>query len=865
MPRFALPDRSSSRRGTEGRRGSGSRSRLRNKETEDEILDEPVSKASAGQEAVEAGGAVSSSETSGGDTVPKLLETFAGSLARFGERLLCPVCRSLYKNAAKLPCNHAFCRDCIMQSLSYNQKCPECRAPSTRRNVTDFECMQRIVRCFQTLHPNSKHANQGSNGSGAAAAGWSPSDLTQPETASQLMVTFKEGMAEYLDEAAPDGPQTRLPRQSVVLQSSPLYCSQEEEAPLPGLEDHAAKTSECDDGMDHAEADIAPALQLSANAPSPSISQSVMPQTLPPPAGSKDVPAFSPFEDEPSAVGPSGPSDCAPPPSGNLENGKDAVGEIKEQVEMVDDAPASQNEAPEKSSKREQYDGILTVGSFVDLAADWSPGHTLDGGLGIVMDITPTKIDGVDEELITVRLVISKTTQKVTRSRIMGLNMDMLTENKRPRRSRTPTKYFSETVLSTHSSNYTRSSNSKQRSKKVSSNNMPGPSALPKSTEESIRPSSLKKSKKKSRRKTVKFSLPADDNDENAPSSSSKKRERVRAHKTSKRRKTESNIKRKENESEPAEDLEKKETEFPNAPTTTGQKAVRAPKKRAAKKKVGKASKPIKFTNNPNAVLLCLGFKKPDLDMYKSLAQELGGRVNTSVRQCDAHRPTHVIVKTASSCKLGTDMLLAASRTMSYMIGVMQGAWIVSGGWAERCKTAKSWVDPGPFEVQGAANIKSLKPGGPERARLAKAALELITTQHTEYSGLFDGLTFFMCGNLKPPIKSHELESMIRLADGRVFDINRILEKAEDKEKCFLLVAPGARVPEFIVEMVSGNKITIVHVDWALDSISNYNLMDFAEYCFEQGDESKTKYSGRSARSGGRFTRRRSSRRGDFR
>ena len=251
--------------------------------------------------------------------------------------------------------------------------------------------------------------------------------------------------------------------------------------------------------------------------------------------------------------------------------------------------------------------------------------------------------------------------------------------------------------------------------------------------------------------------------------------------------------------------------------------------------------------------------------MYKSLAQELGGRVNTSVRQCDAHRPTHVIVKTASSCKLGTDILLAASRTMAYMIGVMQGAWIVSGGWAEQCKTAKYWVDPGPFEVQGAANIKSLKPGGPERARLAKAALELITTQNAEYSGLFDGLTFFMCGNLKPPIKSHELESMIRLADGRVFDINRILEKAEDKEKCFLLVAPGVGVPEFIVEMVSGNKITIVHVDWALDSISNYELMDFAEYCFEQGDESKTQYSGRSARSGGRVARRRSSRRGDVR
>ena len=122
------------------------------------------------------------------------IEQFAMSLSRIGDQLLCPICRSLYKNAARLPCGHAFCRQCIVTCVGYQPKCPECRAPATKRNVSDYECMQRIVRNFQKLHYNSN-----TNGNNTGEGNYSPSMLTQPETASQLVAAFRGGLDEYLD------------------------------------------------------------------------------------------------------------------------------------------------------------------------------------------------------------------------------------------------------------------------------------------------------------------------------------------------------------------------------------------------------------------------------------------------------------------------------------------------------------------------------------------------------------------------------------------------------------------------------------------------------------------------------------------
>ena len=144
------------------------------------------------------------------------IELFAASLSRIGDQLLCPICRSLYKCMARLPCGHAFCRECINTCVGYQPKCPECRAPATRRNVSDYECMQRIVRNFQKLHYSGST-------SGNAGANFSPSMLTQPETASQLVAAFRGGLDEYLvDKSSSEDPAEDLFDRLITNDNVPL-------------------------------------------------------------------------------------------------------------------------------------------------------------------------------------------------------------------------------------------------------------------------------------------------------------------------------------------------------------------------------------------------------------------------------------------------------------------------------------------------------------------------------------------------------------------------------------------------------------------------------------------------------------------
>merc|ERR1711991_132527 len=67
-----------------------------------------------------------------------------------------------------------------------------------------------------------------------------------------------------------------------------------------------------------------------------------------------------------------------------------------------------------------------------------SPGKTLDGGLGMILDIAN---EGKVNEIVTVRLMIGKVTQKITRARIIKV---IEHDEGRPRRTRTPTKIYNQ-------------------------------------------------------------------------------------------------------------------------------------------------------------------------------------------------------------------------------------------------------------------------------------------------------------------------------------------------------------------------------------------------------------------------------------
>ena len=47
----------------------------------------------------------------------------------------CPICLDILHEPVASPCGHAFCYDCVMQSLAYSMACPVCRRPIASHRV----------------------------------------------------------------------------------------------------------------------------------------------------------------------------------------------------------------------------------------------------------------------------------------------------------------------------------------------------------------------------------------------------------------------------------------------------------------------------------------------------------------------------------------------------------------------------------------------------------------------------------------------------------------------------------------------------------------------------------------------------------
>ncbi|KAI5072519.1 hypothetical protein GOP47_0012625 [Adiantum capillus-veneris] len=80
-----------------------------------------------------------------------LLGSDAHQLDRLGRELKCPICLSLFKEAASLTCNHSFCRSCIIQSMKSNSACPICKVHTTRREVRAAPQMDSLVSIFVSM------------------------------------------------------------------------------------------------------------------------------------------------------------------------------------------------------------------------------------------------------------------------------------------------------------------------------------------------------------------------------------------------------------------------------------------------------------------------------------------------------------------------------------------------------------------------------------------------------------------------------------------------------------------------------------------------------------------------------------------
>eukprot|EP00250_Pteridium_aquilinum_P013046 c21097_g1_i1 orf=110-3070(+) len=72
-------------------------------------------------------------------------------LDRLGRELKCPICLSLFKQAASLTCNHNFCRSCILESIKSKPACPICKVHTTRREVRAAPQMDNLVAILVSM------------------------------------------------------------------------------------------------------------------------------------------------------------------------------------------------------------------------------------------------------------------------------------------------------------------------------------------------------------------------------------------------------------------------------------------------------------------------------------------------------------------------------------------------------------------------------------------------------------------------------------------------------------------------------------------------------------------------------------------
>ncbi|GHP05343.1 breast cancer 1, early onset [Pycnococcus provasolii] len=81
--------------------------------------------------------------------------TVEAALEQLGVELKCPVCLSLLGTpCARLPCSHYFCKECIDAVIARggrDARCPCCKVPTGRRQVSNDEKMDRTVHLYKKL------------------------------------------------------------------------------------------------------------------------------------------------------------------------------------------------------------------------------------------------------------------------------------------------------------------------------------------------------------------------------------------------------------------------------------------------------------------------------------------------------------------------------------------------------------------------------------------------------------------------------------------------------------------------------------------------------------------------------------------
>eukprot|EP01105_Mastigella_eilhardi_P011346 TRINITY_DN2622_c0_g1_i1.p1 TRINITY_DN2622_c0_g1~~TRINITY_DN2622_c0_g1_i1.p1 ORF type:complete len:219 (+),score=50.07 TRINITY_DN2622_c0_g1_i1:23-658(+) len=67
------------------------------------------------------------------------------------EECKCAICQDIMTDPVITPCRHEFCRECLLQGLTVNAKCPICRVSLTAKQVSGNRKRQKVIDA--TLFP----------------------------------------------------------------------------------------------------------------------------------------------------------------------------------------------------------------------------------------------------------------------------------------------------------------------------------------------------------------------------------------------------------------------------------------------------------------------------------------------------------------------------------------------------------------------------------------------------------------------------------------------------------------------------------------------------------------------------------------
>ncbi|KAL6071313.1 E3 ubiquitin-protein ligase TRIM47 [Balamuthia mandrillaris] len=106
-------------------------------------------------------------EESVGGANEDVLSAIKFQVAAIGKELMCAICRDTFNDPFSLPCNHAFCHDCIKEGLKLRNACPLCQVPAFPRSLQKNNCLGNLATAYETLQQLLSRAAASSSSSSA--------------------------------------------------------------------------------------------------------------------------------------------------------------------------------------------------------------------------------------------------------------------------------------------------------------------------------------------------------------------------------------------------------------------------------------------------------------------------------------------------------------------------------------------------------------------------------------------------------------------------------------------------------------------------------------------------------------------------